>query len=340
MNGAHFATRILGLSVVLISGCVCQSHSPESAAPRPTSPSTVSAPAQPATPPEPLYVPRHPASQALTFQQIVARLQNLHYLPLTQAFVVHAHGRTTYHPFFLWPVPRELQKAADAQPWNAHNPFIRGALIQFERANGSLFPAGVSEGWFHHKVVQQLFSPKVRTDPYPWQWVLVNKARGTDIPESLHLWRHSQFPGFLKEGRWIFHSRVNTGVLGSTPDGTWPIYQRLPSTTMQGVFPIPISWARYHTLAGQQVPQWAGSRLLQSARGLVDGHPVRWQPYRDPGVLWVNYFDNGRGIHYYPRASYGFPQSAGCVEEPFRSAPVAYHLLHYGVPVTISAARY
>lgn len=56
------------------------------------------------------------------------------------------------------------------------------------------------------------------------------------------------------------------------------------------------------------------------------------------GILWVNYFDDGRGIHYYPRASYGFPQSAGCVEEPYASAPVTYRYLHYGVPVTVSAS--
>jgi hypothetical protein len=180
----------------------------------------------------------------------------------------------------------------------------------------------------HRSVVKVQFNKKAKDDPWAWEWVYVTKVSGTKQPERLHIWE----PGH----GWIWHTRVNTGVLGSTPEGTWPIYQRLPKTTMRGVFPVPISWSAYHAMEGQQVPQWAGSSLMQSAVGIVNGHPVRWQPYSDPGILWVNYFDDGRGIHYYPRASYGFPQSAGCVEEPYKAAPVTYRLLHYGVPVTVS----
>lgn len=262
------------------------------------------------------------------FKRAVWHLQSLGYLPITHAYIRGPNGTEHRHDAFLWPVPHALQKAVDAQAWNAQNPFIRGAIIQFERANGILKATGLSEGNLHPAVFKALISTKARKNPYPWQWVTVNKANGTNIPEQLHIWQHGK--------GWIWKTVVNTGVLGSTPNGTWPIYQRLPHTTMQGVFPIPVSWATYQGLAGKQVPQWGGSTLMQSARGMVNGHPVRWQPYRDPGILWVNYFNNGRGIHYYPRASYGFPQSAGCVEEPYQNAPVTYRLLHYGVPVTIS----
>jgi len=259
------------------------------------------------------------------FPYVASRLQDLGYLPLTPAIEHLQDGKIRSFYFFRFPVPASLQHIADQYPWNRNNPFFRGALIQFERQNGILHATGISEGNLHKQVIRAL--AKGKPDRWPWEWVLVDKVAGTPKPETLFIWREGQ--GF------IYHTLVNTGVLGSTPDGTWPIYQRLPKTTMRGVFPEPVSWATYRALQGQTVPQWAGGTLLQSAVGTVNGRPVRWIPYNDPGILWVNYFDAGRGIHYYPRASYGFPQSASCVEEPYKSAPVVYRLLHYGVPVTV-----
>lgn len=272
------------------------------------------------------------APLSVPFPRIVDRLQALGYLPLTQACIREADGTCQRHDAFRFPVPDSLQKTADQFAWDPENPFVRGAVVQFERVNGLLGPRGLSEGRLHTPVVAALFSAKAKPDPWRWRWVRVSKHAGTRIPEDLRIWRTGQSG---KPGSWIFRTIVNTGVLGSTPDGTWPIYQRLPSTTMRGTFPEPISWGTYQSLAGQSVPQWTGSTLRQSARGLVNGHPVRWVPYDDPGILWVNYFDDGRGIHYYPRAAYGFPQSAGCVEEPYQAAPRVYRLLRYGVPVTV-----
>lgn len=265
----------------------------------------------------------------VSFSVTVSRLQSLGYLPVTRAFFHNANGQKIRHDAFRFPVPKALQDSADQYAWNWQNPFIRGALVQFERANGILQATGVSHGDMHAAVYRALLSPQAKKDPWKWEWVLVDKYAGSQHPETLYLW---------KEGKGFrYHTRCNTGVLGSTPDGTWFVYQRLPSTTMQGVFPVPVSWSAYRSLAGQQVPQWLGSSLMQPARGMVNGHPVHWVPYRDPGILWVNYFDDGRGIHYYPRAAYGFPQSAGCVEEPLAHARVVFHLLHYGVPVTIAS---
>ncbi|WP_414039456.1 L,D-transpeptidase family protein [Acidithiobacillus sp. M4-SHS-6] len=271
-------------------------------------------------------------------------------MPLTRAYIRGCHGQRIRHDAFLFPVPKPLQQAADDYAWNRHNPFIRGAIIQFERQNGLLGPQGISEGNLHPSIIRKLFSRCAKKNAWSWEWVYVTKASGTRQPEQMHIWErgmhfvpHSfgdESQGFVVLNGWIWGTVVNTGVLGSTPEGTWPVYQRLPSTTMRGVFPVPISRAVWKSLAGKQVPQWAGSRLMMPARGTVDGHYVTWQPYNDPDILWVNYFDDGRGIHYYPRARYGFPQSAGCVEQPYDSAPVTYRLLHYGVPVTISSARF
>ena len=322
---------LLLASVMALGGCLAQS--PEHTAARVVHGRTVAAtpaasPSVPIQRPSPSFSPS-PAPH--DFSDVVTRLQDLGYLPLVHAHI-HGKDRNIRHDAWLWPVSTALQNAADEYPWNAGNPFIRGAVIQFERANGILGPKGVSEGKLHKTVMQALSEKHANPDPWPYEWVYVTKANGTRQPEQLHVWEHGK--------GWIWHTVVNTGVLGSTQDGTWPIYQRLPKTTMRGVFPQPISWASYHALAGQRVPQWAGSSLMQPARGTVGGSPVRWVPYNDPGILWVNYFDDGRGIHYYPRAAYGFPQSAGCVEEPYHAAPVTYRLLHYGVPVTVSGALF
>jgi hypothetical protein len=95
-------------------------------------------------------------------------------------------------------------------------------------------------------------------------------------------------------------SPANTGVSGAeTQLGTFPIYARYTSTTMTGTNP--------------------------------DG-----THYSDPGVPWVNYFNGGDAVHGFPRASYGFPQSNGCVELPIETAARVYPLLTIGDLVIVS----
>jgi hypothetical protein len=52
-------------------------------------------------------------------------------------------------------------------------------------------------------------------------------------------------------------------------------------------------------------------------------------------VYYVSYFRNGEAVHYYDRASYGFPQSLGCVELPWNDAKTAWPYLTYGSLVTV-----
>jgi hypothetical protein len=40
-------------------------------------------------------------------------------------------------------------------------------------------------------------------------------------------------------------------------------------------------------------------------------------------------------VHYYPRGSFGFPQSLGCVELAYDAAKKAYPYLPYGTLVTV-----
>jgi peptidoglycan hydrolase-like protein with peptidoglycan-binding domain len=93
---------------------------------------------------------------------------------------------------------------------------------------------------------------------------------------------------------------ANTGVAGAeTAQGIFPIFSRFVSTTMVGTNP--------------------------------DG-----SKYSDPGVPWVNYFNGGDAVHGFPRGSYGFPQSNGCVELPIETAHTVYAMLEIGDIVEVS----
>jgi peptidoglycan hydrolase-like protein with peptidoglycan-binding domain len=103
-----------------------------------------------------------------------------------------------------------------------------------------------------------------------------------------------------RDGTVIFSSLANTGIPASpTQLGTWPVYLRYLSTTMSGYNP--------------------------------DG-----TYYSDPGVPWVSYFHGGDAIHGFLRASYGFPQSLGCVELPYAAAETVWPMTPIGTLVTVS----
>jgi len=101
------------------------------------------------------------------------------------------------------------------------------------------------------------------------------------------------------DGHEVFDSLANTGIpIAPTSDGTFPVYLRYRFQVMQGTNP--------------------------------DG-----THYADP-VQYVSYFEAGEAVHYFPRYSYGFPQSLGCVELPLAAAAQAWPFLTYGSLVTVS----
>jgi hypothetical protein len=100
--------------------------------------------------------------------------------------------------------------------------------------------------------------------------------------------------------RVVFSTPANTGVPGAeTEQGIFPIYARYISTTMSGTD--------------------------------VDG-----TKYNVPDVPWVNYFNGGDAVHGYPRESYGFPQSNGCVELPIEAAHTVFGMLAIGDIVEVN----
>ncbi|MGH3025070.1 MAG: L,D-transpeptidase family protein [Gaiellaceae bacterium] len=100
-------------------------------------------------------------------------------------------------------------------------------------------------------------------------------------------------------GKVIVTSPGNTGIASApTQTGTWPVFEHIPVGTMSGTNP--------------------------------DG-----SHYNDPGVQWISYFHGGDALHAFPRASYGTPQSLGCVELPADAAAQVWPYTPIGTLVTI-----
>ncbi len=101
-----------------------------------------------------------------------------------------------------------------------------------------------------------------------------------------------------ENGTTVLTSPTNTGIPGEpTALGTYPIYVRYTFNYMSGFNP--------------------------------DGS------YYDDPVYWINYFNGGDAVHGFVRASYGFPQSLGCVELPIPTAQAAFNRLAIGDLVTV-----
>jgi peptidoglycan hydrolase-like protein with peptidoglycan-binding domain len=101
-------------------------------------------------------------------------------------------------------------------------------------------------------------------------------------------------------GTTVLTALVNTGIPAApTALGTFAVFEHLPVTTMSGLNP--------------------------------DG-----TPYHDPGIPWVSYFNGGDALHGYIRASYGYPQSLGCVEMPYATAGRVYPYTPIGTIVHVA----
>jgi hypothetical protein len=103
------------------------------------------------------------------------------------------------------------------------------------------------------------------------------------------------------DGHVVLTSPGNTGIASApTAQGTWPVFEHIPVGTMSGTNP--------------------------------DG-----THYHDPGIRWISYFHGGDALHEFPRASFGTPQSLGCVELPEAAAAEVWPYTPVGTLVTIES---
>jgi len=138
----------------------------------------------------------------------------------------------------------------------------------------------------------------------PLLWPTLVKAVLTDQMDP-HPYSWIQVSMQLPERLWLYlngkvvlTNLANTGIpQAPTAPGTYPIYLRFKFNYMSGFNP---NGTYYH----------------------------------DP-VYWINYFNGGDAVHGFVRASYGFPQSLGCVELPVAVAAQVYPQVHIGTLVTV-----
>jgi peptidoglycan hydrolase-like protein with peptidoglycan-binding domain len=140
--------------------------------------------------------------------------------------------------------------------------------------------------------------------PEVWHALLAAVAAGVDNTSGYSYALASQAsPETLTvwhDGKVILDSPANTGIAAApTTVGTAPVYLKYSFQIMKGTNP--------------------------------DG-----TKYADP-VSWVSYFRSGEAVHYFPRASYGYQQSLGCVELPYDQAKFIWPYLTYGTLVTVTA---
>ena len=149
----------------------------------------------------------------------------------------------------------------------------------------------------HQLDVDGFVGPKV------WGALLADTLAGRRKTDGYsYVYVHRSVPQSLTlwhNGRTILRSPGNTGVPAApTQLGTFPVFEHIPIGTMSGTNP--------------------------------DG-----THYHDPGIRYISYFNHGDAIHAFNRASFGTPQSLGCVELPLAAAATVWPYTPIGTLVTV-----
>jgi peptidoglycan hydrolase-like protein with peptidoglycan-binding domain len=184
-------------------------------------------------------------------------------------------------------------------------------------------PSGLKELWQDEKEVLvegALMSYQERNGlevdgvagPEVWEAIMKSVIAGDVKPEkgagNGYSWSHvsessPESVSIWHNGKWVLKGiSANTGIPGAETElGTHNVYVRYEETTMSGENP--------------------------------DG-----SKYVDPGIMWVSYFYGGDALHAFDRASYGSPQSLGCVEMALEDAAAVWPYTPIGTPVTVDPA--
>jgi lipoprotein-anchoring transpeptidase ErfK/SrfK len=149
----------------------------------------------------------------------------------------------------------------------------------------------------HHLTVDAIAGPAL------WKALLADTLAHKRRDKGYsYVYVHRKVPQMLTlwhSGHVVLRSPGNTGVPAAPTDlGTFPVFEHIAVGTMSGTNP--------------------------------DG-----SHYRDPGIKWISYFHGGDALHAFPRASFGTPQSLGCVELPEAAAKKVWPYTPIGTLVTI-----
>ncbi|HXF32912.1 MAG TPA: L,D-transpeptidase family protein [Solirubrobacterales bacterium] len=256
--------------------------------------------------------------------------------------IVQADGSTESSSEIAWEVPagsqtrlRQMLAELGYLPYKftgeivAKTPAAQVAAATTETPNGhftprwSNTPSRLKEIWANETSVLvegALMSYQERNGlevdgvagPEVWEAIMKSVIAGDVKPEkgagNGYSWSYvseasPETVGIWHNGKWVLKDlAANTGIPGAETElGTHNVYLRYEETTMSGENP--------------------------------DG-----SKYVDPGIMWVSYFFGGDALHAFDRASYGSPQSLGCVEMPLEDAAAVWPYTPIGTPVTVDPA--
>jgi lipoprotein-anchoring transpeptidase ErfK/SrfK len=139
--------------------------------------------------------------------------------------------------------------------------------------------------------------------PRVWRALIDDALAGKRRTDGYsYVYVHTHLPQLLTlwhNGKVVLTSPGNTGIPATpTTPGTFPVFEHIPVGEMSGTNP--------------------------------DG-----SHYDDHGIRWISYFHGGEALHAFNRASFGTPQSLGCVELPLESAAKVWPYTPIGTLVTI-----
>jgi peptidoglycan hydrolase-like protein with peptidoglycan-binding domain len=139
--------------------------------------------------------------------------------------------------------------------------------------------------------------------PMVWRALMTDALTGRRSHAGYsYVYVHRKVPQLLtlwSNGHTVLTSPGNTGVPAApTVLGTFPVFEHIPVGVMSGTNP--------------------------------DG-----SHYHDPGIRFISYFNGGDAIHAFNRASFGTPQSLGCVELPLAAAAKVWPYTPIGTLVTV-----
>jgi len=139
--------------------------------------------------------------------------------------------------------------------------------------------------------------------PSVWHALLPYALAGHRLTSGYsYVYVHREVPETMTlwhDGHIVESAAANTGIAGAETElGTFEVFEHIPEGTMSGTNP--------------------------------DG-----SHYEDPGIKWISYFNGGDALHNFDRASFGTPQSLGCVELPLEAAAEEWPYTTIGTLVTI-----
>lgn len=237
-------------------------------------------------------------------QRLAEMLGQLGYLPLTWSPAVEGPYREQSSSFNSG-MPNVTQQSMAYDPpagnfyWKPGYPAQLHGLWSSDSASNVVVRGGIMAFQSQHGM-----SPDGKVTTRLWKALFTAEENGQLNPSGYtYAIANKGSPETLTiwhDGHIVLRSLANTGIpVAPTVDGSFPVYLRLRFQIMSGTNP--------------------------------DG-----SHYADP-VSYVSYFNGGDAVHYFPRGSYGFQQSLGCVELPMTQARAAYPYLTYGSVVTVQS---